>query len=192
MTGRVGPRVALIGAIATLVVGLVGLVATLVLSAFVFDDFDAYGECPIPGSARVGLPAGEVTISFHTAVPGGINGGFPVPPLSLALEPPAGAPEPVVTETRGSTTSVNNDVHVRIWVAQIPRAGVYDVRTGGDVGGYIAPRLAFGRDTSPGWPMWLFGGLLAAGAVQLIATIAWRIGRGRTPRPLPGPVILDG
>jgi len=192
MTGRVGPRVALISAIATLVVGLVGLIATLVLSAFVFDDFDAYGQSPIPGSARVALPAGEVTVSFHTAVPGGINGSFPVPPLSLTLDPPAGAPEPVVAETIGTTTSVNNDVHVRIWVAHIPEAGVYDVHTGGDVGGYLAPRLAFGRDTSPGWLIWLFGSLLAAGAVQLIAAIAWRIRRSRTPRPLPGPVILDG
>ena len=135
----VGPRIAMISAVLTLVVGGLGLIITLALGAFVFDDYDAYGEVPVPGTGRVGLPAGEVTISFHTAVTGGVNGGFPVPPLKLGIDPPEGVPDPVISETTGTTTSVNNDVHVRIWVVQIPRAGVYDVRAGGDVGGYDQP-----------------------------------------------------
>lgn len=191
MAGRVGPRIAMISAVLTLVVGVLGVIVTLVLGAFVFDDYDAYGEVPVPGSGRVGLPAGEVTISFHTAVTGGVGGGFPVPPLKLGIDPPEGVPDPVITETIGTTTSVNNDVHLRIWVAQIPQAGVYGVRTGGDVGGYINPRLAFGRDSSPGWPMWVFGALTALGAVALAAAIAWRVRAGRRARPVPGPVILD-
>jgi hypothetical protein len=100
-------------------------------------------------------------------------------------------PDPVLTETIGSTTSVNNDVRVRIWVAQIPQAGVYDVTTGGDVGGYISPRLAFGRDRSPGWPPWVFGGLIAVGVAELAVAIAWWLRSGRAPQPVRGPVMLD-
>ena len=168
MTGRVGPRIATIGAILTLVVGLFGFIIAIVLNVFVFDEFDAYGEVPIPGSGNLELPAGEVTISFHTAVTGGVDGGFPVPPLQLGIRPRGGGPEPVVTESPGSTTSVNSDVRVRIWVAQIPEGGLYTVDTGGDVNGYINPALAFGRDTSPGWLPWAFGGLFAAGVVELV------------------------
>jgi hypothetical protein len=191
MTGRVGPRIAMISAVLALVVGVAGVIVTLALGAFVFDDYDAYGEVRVPGSGRVSLPAGEVTISFHTAVTGGVGGGFPVPPLKLGIDPPEGVPDPVITETIGTTTSVNNDVHLRIWVAQIPRAGVYGVRTDGDVGGYINPRLSIGRDSSPGWPMWVFGALAAVGAVALAGAIAWRVRAGRRARPVPGPVILD-
>jgi hypothetical protein len=187
----VGPRIAMITAVLTLVVGVLGLIVTLALGAFVFDDYDAYGEVPVPGIGRVTLPAGEVTISFHTAVTGGVNGGFPVPPLKLGIDPPEGVPDPVISETIGTTTSVNNDVHLRIWVAQIPQAGVYEVRAGGDVGGYINPRLSFGRDSSPGWPLWVFGALTALGMVELTAAITWRVRSGRRARPVPGPVILD-
>ncbi|MEW5813583.1 MAG: SHOCT domain-containing protein [Actinomycetota bacterium] len=191
MRGRVGPRIAVISAVLTLVAGVVGLIVTLVLSAVVFDEFDAYGEIPVPGSGSVALPAGEVTINFHTAVPGGIDGGFPVPPLKVGIDAPDGVPEPVLTERIGSTTSVNNDVHVHIWNMQVAQDGVYDVRADGSVGGYIQPRLAFGRDSSPAWPLWLSGGLIALGLLVLGAAIAWWIRADRRPRPIPGPIILD-
>ncbi len=48
MTGRVGPRIAIVSAIVTLVAGLFGFVIAIVLNVFVFDEFDAYGEVPIP------------------------------------------------------------------------------------------------------------------------------------------------
>lgn len=181
----------MIGAAAMLIVGVVGLIVTLALSAFVNDDFDAYGEIPVPGAGRVALPAGEVTVNFHTAVPGGIDGGFPVPPLKISIGAPDGVPDPALTEGSGSTTSINNDVHVRIWTLQVAQDGVYDVRTDGSVGGYIQPRLAFGRDTSSEWPLWVSGGLIAAGVLGLCAGIAWWIRADRAPQPLPGPVILD-
>ena len=75
-------------------------------------------------------------------------------------------PDPVITETGGSTTTVNSDVRVRIWVAQIPQDGVYDIDTGGNVNGYINPQLAFGRASSPDWLLWVFGGLFAAGVAR--------------------------
>lgn len=191
MKGRVGPRIAVIAAILTRVVGAAGFFVTLMLNAFVFDEFDAYGEVPVPGSGRLHLPAGEVTISFHTAVTGGTGGGFPVPALQLAISPSAGGPDPVVTETMGSTTSVNNDVRVRIWVAQIPADGTYDIETGGNVRGYIDPRLAFGRDTSSGWLPWALGGLFVAGLAGLAPALVWSSRAGRRPQPLRGPVSLD-
>ena len=191
MAGRVGPRIAIVSAILTLVVGGAGFIIAIVLNVFVFDEFDAYGEVPIPGSGRLQLPAGEVTVSFHTLVTGGVNGGFPVPPLGLGIEPPEGVPEPIVTETMGSTTSINSDVRVRIWVAQIPQDGLYEISTDGDVGGYINPQLAFGRDTSPGWLLWMFGGLAAAGAAGLMMALSWRTRSGRRPQPLRAPVSLD-
>ncbi|MBX7431563.1 SHOCT domain-containing protein [Mycobacterium sp. Y57] len=191
MTGRVGRRVALTGAILLLVVGVAGFVVTLVLNIFVFDDYDAYGEVPIPGSGRLQLPAGEVTVNFHTAVPGGVNGGFPVPPLQLGITPPDGVPDPVVTESFGSTTSVNSDVRIRVWVAQIPADGVYDVAVRGDVAGYIHPQLAFGRDSSRWWLVWVFVAVFVVGIGAVILTAVASLRTGRAPQPLPGPVRLD-
>ncbi|MGB2919412.1 MAG: SHOCT domain-containing protein [Mycobacterium sp.] len=191
MTGRLGPRIAIGGAVLTLVAAVVGFIAAIVLNVFVFDEFDAYGEVPIPGSGRLQLPAGEVTISFHIAVTGGVNGAFPVPALKLGITPPEGVPEPVVTETMGATTSINNDVRIRIWVAQIPRDGVYDISTGGNVGGYVNPHLSFGRDSSPAGLLWMFGGLAIAGMAALAVALAWRARSGKKARPLQAPISLD-
>ena len=104
----------------------------MVLNAFVFDKYDAYGEVPIPGSSSLHLPAGEVTVSFHTMVTGSPNSGFPIPELGLSIDPPVGVPEPQVTENIGGTTSVNSDTRVRIWVVQIPQEGTYDITTDGN------------------------------------------------------------
>src|ERR1700722_5188953 len=106
-----------------MVVAVPGFILILVLDAFWLDDYDAYGEVAIPGSGSVHLPRGEVTISFHTMVAGSANGSSPAPPPGAPLPPPAGVAQPAVTENIGSTTSVNNDVHVRVWTAQIPADG---------------------------------------------------------------------
>ena len=101
-------------------------------NAFFLDDYDAYGEVPVPGSASLHLPAGEVTISLHTVIIGGPNGGgLPVPPLGVTIDPPSGVAQPAVTENFGSTTTVNNDAHVRVWVTQIPSEGNYNITTDG-------------------------------------------------------------
>src|SRR5690349_22155295 len=145
MSRRSGPRVAIISAILTLVIGGVGLVATLILNAFVLDEYDAYGEVSIPGSTSLNLPAGAVTVSFHTMVTGRPTSGFPLPDLKFTITPPAGVAKPEVTESVGGTTTVNSDTHVQVWVVQIPAEGTYDIVTDGNVNGYISPRLAFGH-----------------------------------------------
>src|SRR6201987_42434 len=128
MRSRRFAMVSLTTAILAMVVAVVGFIVALVLNTFFLDKYDAYGEVPIPGSSSLYLPAGEATVSFHTVVIGSRNGG-----------------QPVVTESVGSTTTVNNDAHIRVWVAHIPVSGTYNVTTDGKVNGYIEPRLAFGH-----------------------------------------------
>jgi Short C-terminal domain len=184
MRKRTGPRIAILSAVLTLVAGGVGLIAALILNAFVLDEYDAYGEVSIPGSTSLHLPAGEVTVSFHTMVTGSPSSGFPIPDLQFSITQPSGAPKPEVTESVGGTTTVNSDTHVQVWVVQIPQEGTYDVVTDGNVNGYISPRLAFGHGSSYGWVTWAFGGLLALGVVELTAALIWSARSAKAARPL--------
>ena len=189
---RLAPRIAIVVSILTLVASIVGFVGALMLNAFVFDEYDAYGEVAVPGRGSLDLPAGEVTISFHTLTTGRPTGGFPIPDLRFAMTPPEGVPDPQVTESIGGTTSVNSDVHVRIWTVQIPEAGTYEVEADGDVDGYIQPRLAFGRDSSHGWVLWLFGGLFVLGLLELFAALMWSARVRKKARPLePHELVFD-
>src|SRR5271157_1184037 len=176
-SGRLA-KFSLAGAIAMLVVSVIGFITALVLNTFFLDKYDAYGEVPIPGSGSLHLPSGEVTVSLHTVVIGSPNGGLPVPPLGVTIAPPDGVPQPAVTESIGSTTTVNNDAHVRVWVAQIPVSGTYNVTTDGQVNGYINPRLAFGHKSSYGFLVWLFVALFVVGLVGSI-TSGWWLARTR-------------
>ena len=173
------PRILAVSGIVTMIVGGIGFLVVIMLNAFVLDEFDAYGEVPIPGSGQVQLPAGEVQISFHTAVTGSPSGSFPIPALKLGIDPPAGASEPVLTENRGTTTTVNSDTHIRIWTAQVPVAGIYKIRTDGEVNGYINPRLAFGHESSYGYLHWVFAGLFGVGLLDLIMSRVFAGMRGR-------------
>jgi hypothetical protein len=167
-----------------MVIAVPGFIVTLVLNAFFLDDYDAYGEVPVPGSASLHLPAGEVTISFHTVVMGGPNGGgLPVPQLGVGFDPPQGVAQPVLTENSGSTTTVNNDAHVRVWVAQIPSEGNYKITTDGKVNGYIDPRLAFGHGSPIGFLVWVFVGLFVVGLIGSIVASKWlgRVRRNAAP-----------
>lgn len=192
MSRRSGARIATTSAILALVVGGVGLIATLVLNAFVLNRYDAYGEVPVPGSTNLNLPAGQVTVSFHTMVTGRPSSGFPIPDLKFTITPPTGVAKPEVTESVGSTTTVNSDTHVQVWVVQIPTAGTYGVVTDGNVNGYITPRLAFGHGSSYGWLVWVFGGLLALGVVELVAALLWSARSAKAARPLAPEELLTG
>jgi len=187
---RTAARILIWISILTLVVSVVGFIATLILNAFVLDKYDAYGEVPIPGSSSLHLPGGEVKVSFHTQVIGSPgSGGLPVPELKLRLVPPDGVSDPKVIENVGSTTTVNNDAHVPVWVVQIPAEGTYGVQTDGQVNGYINPTLAFGHGSSYGWLVWLFVGLFVLGLIDLVASLFWSARAGKTARLL-GPEEL--
>jgi hypothetical protein len=178
MSSRRLAIISLTTAILAMVIAVGGFIAALVLNTFFLDKYDAYGEVPIPGSGNLYLPAGEVTVSFHTVVIGSTNGGLPVPSLGVTIAPPDGVAQPVVTESIGSTTTVNNDAHIRVWVAQIPVSGTYNVTTDGQVNGYIDPRLAFGHQSSYGWLVWLFVAMFVAGLVGSIVS-GWWLARTR-------------
>jgi len=179
------------GAVIVMVASAVGFIVTLVLGAFVLDKYDAYGEVPIPGTGKVHLPAGRVTVSFHTMVIGDVNGGgLPVPHLVLDIDPPPGEPNPKVTESVGSSTSVNGDTHRRVWVAQIPTAGDYVITTSGEVNGFIFPRMAFGYDSDSGhaW-LGISAGLFVVG---LLGTVLSSVRVSRLKRSPPEPRVWQG
>ena len=54
--GRFAEKLVLTIAAVTLGVSIIGLAGTILLNAFVFDKYDAYGEVPIPGTATLHLP----------------------------------------------------------------------------------------------------------------------------------------
>lgn len=164
-------RAVRLSAILSLFVGGAGFILMMCLNAFVLDDYDAYGEVPIPGEGRVELPAGDMKISFHSLMSGS-SSGFVLPPLKLSIIPPEGAADPVLTESHSGTTSINGDTHVRVWTAQVSTTGIYDVRTEGPMGGYVNPQLAFGRDTQYDWLTVVFAGVFVLGMAELFLSFA--------------------
>ncbi|CQD16463.1 hypothetical protein BN1232_03560 [Mycobacterium lentiflavum] len=173
MWSRLPAKISFIAAVVVTIMSLAGIVVAIVLNVFFLDDYNAYGEVPVPGSGSLHLPQGEVTVSLHTVVIGSPDGGLPVPPLGVTISPPDGVAQPTMTESIGSTTSVNNDAHVRVWVAQIPAEGTYNITTDGQVNGFIAPRLAFGHSTSYGFLIWLFVGMFVVGLAASIPAGRW-------------------
>lgn len=166
--------ISLAAAIVLIVVSVAGFTVGLMLKIFLLDKYNAYGEVPIPGSGRLHLPAGEVTVSFHSEVIGSPSGsGLPVPQFRMSIEPPARVPKPSITESYGSATTINNDAHVRLWIVQVPAEATYNIKTEGQVGGYISPRLAFGHKSSYGAMVWVFVGLFGVGLLNLVGTLWW-------------------
>jgi hypothetical protein len=186
------PRIAIIASVLTLVAAILGFVAVLVLNTFVLDEYDAYGEVTVPGSTSLQLPEGQMTVSFHTVTTGRPTSGFPIPDLSFSITPPAGVPEPKVTENIGGTTSVNSDVRVRIWTVDIPQTGTYDIATDGKVDGYVAPQLAFGHDSSRSWLLWVFGGLFGLGLLELFVAVTWSLRASKKARLLRPDELVTG
>jgi hypothetical protein len=57
MSGRrAAPKILLTLAILTLVVSIIGFIGSILLNAFAFDNYDAYGEVPIPARRRCICP----------------------------------------------------------------------------------------------------------------------------------------
>lgn len=172
MSRRITPRTFTVLGIVVMVVSAIGFFTAVMLNAFLFDEFDAYGQVPIPGSGTVHLPAGEATISLHTLVIGE-GGGLPVPKMSIDIVPPVGVPDPVVVQDIGGATTINNDAHIRVWRAQIPVTGDYVIKTDGTVSAYVNPSLAFGHGTRYGDLPVAFAVSFGLGAVILIGGRGW-------------------
>jgi len=184
MKSSTGPRILTVVAVVTMIVAGIGFVVTLMLNAFVFDEYDAYGEVPIPGSSRVELPAGEVTVTFHTVLVGGSGNGLPVPPLKYRMTGPDGA-DVRLTEDYGGTTTVNNDARVRIGYLHLPVAGTYDVQLDGNVSAYLNPSLAFGHGSSYGQVPWILAAVFGFAVVDLIVARVWAARVRRTDLDAP-------
>ena len=164
MSSRRLAKISLAAAIAMMVVSVGGFIVALVLNAFFLDKYNAYGEVPVPGSGSLYLPAGEVTVSLHTVVIGGPDGGgLPVPPLGVTIAPPDGVAQPVVTENIGSTTTVNNDAHVRVWVAQIPPTAPTTSRPTARSTDSSIRDWPSGTRVRTGFLVWLFVGMFVVG-----------------------------
>ena len=155
------------------IVWVIGFVVSIIVNFIVFDEFDAYGEVPIPGTGTVQLPAGDVTISFHSRYPKGISPEdvpIPIPDgLEVTITPPSGLPEPDMTDvTKGdrSCGTRNSDGHCTVKTAHIHRAGNYTVTTNANVTSFPNPRVAFGRPSQFWFVTWLFGCLFLVTAVS--------------------------
>jgi putative oligomerization/nucleic acid binding protein len=184
MKSATGPRILTVVAAVTMVVAGIGFVATLMLNAFVFDEYDAYGEVPIPGSSRLELPAGDVTVTFHTVLVGGSGNGLPVPPLKYRMTGPDGV-DVQLAEDYGGTTTVNNDARVRIGYLHLSVAGTYDVELDGNVSAYLDPSLAFGHGSSYGHLPWILAVVFGFAVVDLIVARVWAARVRRRPVDAP-------
>jgi hypothetical protein len=190
MHNRVLKRLAI--ALVLLIVSGIGCGVSAALNAFVFEKFDAYGEVPIPGTRTLHLPAGDVTVSFHSS--GKFrNGFFPIPDdLEVTITPPSGVAEPTVSRIIGNTTQSDNDAHATVRVAHIPQAGDYTITTNGSVTSYASPRLSFGQASRFWFVTWLFGGLCA---VITVVGLIWFINGlrafGRTASAAGPPTSAD-
>lgn len=175
--------------VALMVLCIVGFVGTLVWHGF-GGDHDKYGRVDVPGSGTVTLPAGDVEIHFATRLAtNGSGGALTVPSLRFSMDVPDGARDPVVTEDGGGTVVVNTAAHVRVWKLKVLDAGDYSVTTEGEVGGYIAPQLTFGRESwVPVWPAVVFAlGFVVALGLLLVAA-AHRGGSSSRPATAATPV----
>jgi hypothetical protein len=153
-----------------LLVSVIGFFVSLFLIPLVFDEFDAYGEVPIPGTRTLHLPAEDVTISFHSVYPkGDMDKCIPIPEgLKVTITPPKGVAEPT---TAGTDLVCDNDTDTdderrTVQVARIPQVGDYTITTSGNVTEFASPRVAFGHPSRFGFLPWLFAGL---GVVSLAA-----------------------
>ena len=174
MKSPTAPRILTTVAVAAMVVSAVVFVVMLSLNAFVLDDYAEYGEVPIPGSASVELPAGDVTVTFHTVlIGGGGGGGLPVPPLSYRITGPGGADE-LLSQDPGGTTTVNNDARARIGYLHLPAAGRYDVELDGKVSAFSNPKLAFGTGSPFSSVPWICAVVFGVALLGLIVAGSWR------------------
>jgi ABC-type dipeptide/oligopeptide/nickel transport system permease subunit len=144
------------------------LVVMYVLPFIVYED--PYGEVPIPGSATLHLPPGEVDLTLRSV---GSPEGQPVPPLSIQISGPDGLLQPEVTESRRTKYCTAEDMWVRLWVVDVVQEADYHIEIEGEVYGPYQPWLTLrhmGND--------FLGVLVLVGAVlsSLVFSVAIVVG----------------
>ncbi len=183
--GGGAPRTAIIVSVVALVIGVLGIIASVMVNAFVIADDDAYGEVPIPGSASLELPAGDVDIAYRATTLTVGGKGVMVPPIQLAITPPAGVATPLITDSMSSSSKTNREITVRVFTAHIKEAGTYRIDAKASVFESQNPRLTFGHSSPYYWVMWPFIGMTVLAAVALGLSIMWSLRSGKRPTPLP-------
>jgi hypothetical protein len=168
--------------IATIVLTVVLLVAGVgwgVYSLAASDPSAAYGRVPIPGTAVLHLPKGNLDVAYREHVPYTLVGSLHVPRVGLAVTAAGGGgPDPVLRESFGSTAAVNGDAHRRVFRMRVTRDGDYRVRADGAAGRPYAQFL-FGHGRNP-LPRILVP-LLAIPVLWLIAWLVILVVRRRRP-----------
>ncbi|MED5812969.1 SHOCT domain-containing protein [Mycolicibacterium sp. 050232] len=182
--GGGGPRTAIVASVIALVIGIGGGIASILVNAFVIADSAAYGEVPIPGSASLELPAGDVDISYRATTLTVGGQGVMVPPIQLSIDPPPGVARPHIDDTMSSSTKSNREVTVRVFTVHIQQAGTYRVVAKAPVFESQNPRLAFGHGSPYYWVMWPFFGVALFGGAALAAAIVWAMRSGKRTYPL--------
>ncbi|OBF31953.1 hypothetical protein A5719_29680 [Mycolicibacterium peregrinum] len=178
-------RTAIIVSVVALVIGVLGIIASVMVNAFVIADDDAYGEVPIPGSASLELPAGDVDIAYRATTLTVGGKGVMVPPIQLAITPPAGVATPLITDSMSSSSKTNREITVRVFTAHIKEAGTYRIDAKASVFESQNPRLTFGHSSPYYWVMWPFIGMTVLAAVALGLSIMWSLRSGKRPTPPP-------
>ncbi|MFV8246247.1 SHOCT domain-containing protein [Mycolicibacterium peregrinum] len=184
-SGGGAPRTAIIVSVIALVVGVLGIIASVMVNAFVIADDDAYGEVPIPGSASLELPAGDVDIAYRATTLTVGGKGVMVPPIQLAITPPTGVATPLITDSMSSSSKTNREITVRVFTAHIEEAGTYRIDAKASVFESQNPRLTFGHSSPYYWVMWPFIGMTVLAAVALGLSIWWSLRSGKQATPLP-------
>lgn len=184
-SGGGAPRTAIIVSVIALVVGVLGIIASVMVNAFVIADDDAYGEVPIPGSASLELPAGDVDIAYRATTLTVGGKGVMVPPIQLAIRPPTGVATPLITDSMSSSSKTNREITVRVFTAHIEEAGTYRIDAKASVFESQNPRLTFGHSSPYYWVMWPFIGMTVLAAVALGLSIWWSLRSGKQATPLP-------
>jgi hypothetical protein len=158
---------------------VLGTGATLALMWFLFgglpiSNHAAYGNVPVPGSASLPFPAGQVMISFEEDGIFGENDAADMPSdLAVTVLSPAGGVVPIERLSE-NLFAINIEGTGRVPYGQIsvPAAGAYQVAaTANEVTSAVSPRVTFGEPPlNPFGPTWL-GALLILAPFALVALV---------------------
>jgi hypothetical protein len=140
------------------------------------NSYKAYGEVPIPGSAGLHLPAGDVVVSYHYKMSNPDDASTIPKNLELGIRAPNALPQPSVTDDLGDDIYTNeSETHRQVKVAHIPVDGDYTITTNGSDSPSVNPHLAFGHDSRFGFLAWpLFPALIAVSLVASLIAFALR------------------